>query len=239
MAGSGTRNGVQLAKREVVIAIDFGTHGTGFAYSVDGGATVSMHEKYPHQAVPYPKQRTAILYNGRSPVEIGDAAMHCADEQRTLLEGFKLWIQDPSASDDSSDRSREPSACDAACQAGLNPVQVTTIAILSRGRSRCTVQVAGDFLGIFRQYIIQCLGEHDVPNGHEQIAWCLTVPAMWSEASKEKMRRAALRAGLILNLEDDKLSIILEPEAAALKVIRSNATNIQVGDTYMVVDAGG
>eukprot|EP00798_Chlamydomonas_sp_ICE-L_P030760 gene30760-35798_t len=208
MAGSRPRDGVQLAKREVVIAIDFGTHGTGFAYSTDGGDTVNMHEHYPHQAVPYPKTRTAILYNGRSPVEIGDAALHFADDQRTLLKEFKLGIQDPSA-------------CDA-CPAGLN-----------------AVQVAADFLGMFRRYIIQYLREHGLPNGQEQVAWCLTVPAIWSEASKVKMRQAAVRAGLINNLEDDKLSIILEPEAAALKVIRSKATNIQVGDTYMVVDAGG
>lgn len=29
------------------------------------------------------------------------------------------------------------------------------------------------------------------------VQWCLTVPAMWSEAAKSKMRRAACRAGLV------------------------------------------
>eukprot|EP00798_Chlamydomonas_sp_ICE-L_P030765 gene30765-35804_t len=202
MAGLGQRNGVQLAKREIVIAIDYGTHGTGFAYSVDGGATVRLHENYPHQAVQGPKTRTAILYNGRSPIAIGDAALHEQDEQRTgyLLEKFKLGIQD---------KGKCPPF-----PAGVNEVQA-----------------ASDFLAAFRTYILQYLRDNDLPSGPEQIAW--------SEESKSKMRQAAVRAGLIKNLEDEMLSIILEPEAAALRVIKSNATSIQVGDTYMVVDAGG
>jgi anti-sigma factor RsiW len=31
----------------------------------------------------------------------------------------------------------------------------------------------------------------------DHVQWCLTVPAMWSEAAKAKMRRAACKAGLV------------------------------------------
>ncbi len=56
---------VKLKKGSCVVAIDFGTHATGFAYSVDGGATIKQHQVYPDLPSPYPKTLTAILYRNR------------------------------------------------------------------------------------------------------------------------------------------------------------------------------
>lgn len=42
------------------------------------------------------------------------------------------------------------------------------------------------------------------------------MPSAWSDESKAKMRVAAYRGGLIKNLDDDAVVMILEPEAAAL-----------------------
>ncbi|GIM04741.1 hypothetical protein Vretimale_9239, partial [Volvox reticuliferus] len=50
------------------------------------------------------------------------------------------------------------------------------------------------------------------------IRWCLTVPALWSDEAKGKVRRAAHRAALITKLDSDELTVVLEPEAAALQV---------------------
>eukprot|EP00798_Chlamydomonas_sp_ICE-L_P030759 gene30759-35797_t len=77
--------GAVLVPEEVFVAVPYPKQKTAILYN---RRYVIMHENYLHQAVPYPKQRTAILYTRRSPVEIGDAALHFADGQRTLLKGF-------------------------------------------------------------------------------------------------------------------------------------------------------
>lgn len=89
----------------------------------------------------------------------------------------------------------------------------------------------------------------------------LTVPAIWDEPARKLMRLAALKAGICDSREDAKatyLELVSEPEAAALAVfqeykgqhsaqvsIQSRLVpeimidNLQVGDVFIVCDAGG
>jgi preprotein translocase subunit Sec61beta len=55
------------------------------------------------------------------------------------------------------------------------------------------------------------------------------MPAMWSDSSKKRMRRAALRAGLIRAEDSDVLTIILEPEAAVLHCLDNQAPPLLPG----------
>ena len=57
--------GVRRRPPSTVVAIDFGTHGTGFAYSVDRGTTIKMCHDWPDQPLAYPKTLTALLYKDR------------------------------------------------------------------------------------------------------------------------------------------------------------------------------
>jgi molecular chaperone DnaK (HSP70) len=66
-------------------------------------------------------------------------------------------------------------------------------------------------------------------NSHLLPCRCLTVPAMWSEASKQIMRSAALRAGLITSFSSPRLILILEPEAAALHALVHRAPPLTAG----------
>eukprot|EP00983_Pelagomonas_calceolata_P065967 1148810-Pelagomonas_calceolata.AAC.7 len=74
----------------------------------------------------------------------------------------------------------------------------------------------------------------------------MTVPAMWGDASKHAMREAALRAGFIHKIDSDALSVILEPEAAAIYALDNKAPPLLpdlpiclTGETVMIIDAGG
>ena len=78
------------------------------------------------------------------------------------------------------------------------------------------------------------------------IRWCVTVPAIWSDVERERVRRAATAAGL----PGDDLLIAIEPEAAALHCsdmvdVRSDggiADRLALqaaGTRFMVVDGGG
>ncbi|KAJ9523096.1 hypothetical protein QJQ45_023914, partial [Haematococcus lacustris] len=216
---------VQLAPRSLIVSLDVGTHGSGFAFATKtpaGGLTpVTLHEGWPDQPVPYPKTRSALLYNGRSPVAWGYTAIRklCAlcDEGQDiskyrLVKNFKLAIHDPT-------RAAELQAV----APGLTPATVMA-----------------DFLTFLRKYVIEQLVEEVGSDAArlDNIHWCLTVPAMWTERDKAAMRTAALRAGLIKKAGSDALTIILEPEAAAMDALDKQETPLMAGMSLMVVDAG-
>ncbi|VDI17936.1 Hypothetical predicted protein [Mytilus galloprovincialis] len=77
------------------------------------------------------------------------------------------------------------------------------------------------------------------------IQWVLTVPAIWTDNSKQFMRKSAEKAGI----QKDHLLISLEPEAASiycqhlptekLSGAESGFTMSKVGTRYMIVDLGG
>ncbi|XP_069130594.1 heat shock 70 kDa protein 12B-like [Argopecten irradians] len=74
------------------------------------------------------------------------------------------------------------------------------------------------------------------------ILWVLTVPAIWSDASKQFMREAAVKAGI----ESCSLRIALEPEAASLyckhlpmEKGQTGISSFSAGSKYLVLDAGG
>ncbi|KAL4230693.1 Heat shock 70 kDa protein 12A [Mactra antiquata] len=80
----------------------------------------------------------------------------------------------------------------------------------------------------------------------EDIDWVLTVPAIWDDAAKQFMREAAVKAGI----DNDRLTIALEPEAASLfcrhlpieKNTKGNSQSLaafKAGTKYLVLDAGG
>lgn len=65
----------------------------------------------------------------------------------------------------------------------------------------------------------------------------LTVPAIWSDSAKDRTLRIAKRAGI-----PDNVSLVSEPEAAALAVLREKKEEgepLRIGDCFVVCDAGG
>jgi molecular chaperone DnaK (HSP70) len=203
----------------IVVAVDFGTFGTGIAYKGHGSADqdISYFAKWPgNPDLTYPKTLTAILYEKGRPVKFGWEAriafQQLEDHERTeggytYLEGFKLAL-------DTGSRSKA----------------------LPRGFT--AVQVISDFLRMFKEHCLTKL-QRDFPKS--SVKWCLTVPAIWKDNQKDAMREAAWKAGLIPHKESDQLSIILEPKAALLHAHVRNLqlSSMATGSTVMMVDAGG
>ncbi|EED14402.1 Hsp70 family chaperone, putative [Talaromyces stipitatus ATCC 10500] len=68
------------------------------------------------------------------------------------------------------------------------------------------------------------------------IEFCLTVPAIWSEAAKEKTLKACQKAGL----KSSEIMLISEPIPAAISVPHElDFTTLKTGDWFVVCDAGG
>ncbi|CAG2199385.1 unnamed protein product [Mytilus edulis] len=79
----------------------------------------------------------------------------------------------------------------------------------------------------------------------KDIRWVLTVPAIWTDAAKQFMRKSAEKAGI----PGENLLITLEPEAASiycqylptekLNSAEEGFTMSEVGTKYMIIDLGG
>ncbi|CAM6123589.1 unnamed protein product [Calypogeia fissa] len=84
----------------------------------------------------------------------------------------------------------------------------------------------------------------------KEIQWCLTVPAMWEDAAKQRMKKCAERAGLVSGPSNKfgegsphPVIIVLEPEAASVYCLHylKKIHDIYLAEKrkFLIVDAGG
>ncbi len=59
------RGAVQAAPRKRVCALDLGTFGSGFCVALINDGAALMFERWPGAPPGYPKNRSALLYQGR------------------------------------------------------------------------------------------------------------------------------------------------------------------------------
>ncbi len=75
------------------------------------------------------------------------------------------------------------------------------------------------------------------------LGWVLTVPAIWDEAGKAFMRLAAATAGLIPDVDSDRLQLALEPEGAVIASTLDAPADVRArlvaGQRVLVLDCGG
>ena len=79
----------------------------------------------------------------------------------------------------------------------------------------------------------------------KDIKWIVTIPAIWEEKSKDIMIKASIKAGLIDENSDKSLFLALEPEVAGIYYYMSslaesnyNIINIDQGKPYIICDIG-
>lgn len=107
-------------------------------------------------------------------------------------------------------------------------------------KGKSPVQVAADYLTqlntVLFDHLNKTYGEAVVAEA--KIKTVLTVPAVWSDAAKDATLRAAEMAGM--NNNDNNLTMISEPEAAAIHTLSAVEDQaLAVGDVFIVCDAGG
>ncbi|KAJ3184246.1 hypothetical protein HDU87_005093 [Geranomyces variabilis] len=207
----------------VVVGIDFGTSHSGFAYAhVADPGSIEMNYDWEDQMQPYCKNSTSLWYDiqAKKTESWGYTAvanaMECTDAQSPcqLLQLFKLCVE-PSCQDHGV---RMPE--------GVDPLDIV---------SEYLKELFTTLLHKLQERFGQSLQAED-------IHYCLTVPAIWSETAKQRMRQCAVQAGLISSTEINmpRLTLVLEPEAAAVYCCkRMTEAQMRSGDTFMVVDAGG
>ena len=129
----------------------------------------------------------------------------------------------------------------------LDPTQSRGISDLSRqfpdqhalppGYSASSEKLCTDYLAALRAHTEEVL-KFKLPSSiikSTPVEYIITVPAVWSDSAQAKTRACAAAAGM-----GKSLQIISEPEAAAIYALHArDPHSIQVGDTFVLCDAGG
>ena len=102
--------------------------------------------------------------------------------------------------------------------------------------------MAADYLFKLRQamrnQLQKTLGEVFIRE-ERNIRYYLTVPAIWNDAGKAATRAAAIQAGFLRDENDNRLTLVTEPEAAALFCSKAGLLNLKIHDAVLIVDCGG
>ncbi|XP_071376346.1 heat shock 70 kDa protein 12A-like [Centroberyx affinis] len=222
-----------------IIAIDFGTAYSGYAFSL------SPREAQIQPTVPSwgkengfetLKTPTCILFDENEEfLKFGyDAKMAYTRmgseeaKKNYLFENFKMALY------------------------GKQLSKNVTIAAIN-GKSMSALKVIAGTLRYLKEHALKTIS--DKTAGKKYIAsdftWVLTVPAIWDPSAKQFMREAATEAGIVTEHKADKLVIALEPEAASVwckklpsdgfraENVGQNTLEQAPGTQYIVLDCGG
>lgn len=120
----------------------------------------------------------------------------------------------------------------------LNPTEADVMIEASNGKKLPGIVVFGRALEYLKREVSRMMNDAGVTIGHDNVLWILTVPAIWTPAAKQIMRRAAEFAKLFS--KPYQLKLALEPEAASLVCRKDKEIiakpNFKPGLNYMVLD---
>ncbi|KAK3589820.1 hypothetical protein CHS0354_015827 [Potamilus streckersoni] len=231
----------KVRKNDLIVAIDFGTSYSGYAFQFyedfkKDPAKIDSPQAWNsgRRNLISSKTSTCLLLNkSREPDECAfgfeaeerymDLCIKKMNHQYYFFRRFKMQLQDGQGLTKSSmiqdETGKRMSALDIFALS-IKCLKIHLIKLL-KGRGRDVVE--------------------------ENIFWVLTVPAIWNDAAKQFMREAAIKA----EIKSEQLEIALEPEAASYfcqyvpvsswsgrdQPVQFAAA--QPGTKYMVVDLGG
>ncbi|XP_056407812.1 heat shock 70 kDa protein 12B isoform X4 [Hyla sarda] len=235
----------------VVVAIDFGTTSSGYAFSfVKDPEAIHMMRKWEGGDPGVANQKTPtslLLTPDKTFHSFGYSARdfyHDLDPEEArdwlYFEKFKMKIH---------------STSDLTMKTELEALN---------GKKVQALEVFAHALRFFKEHAVHELKEQCPSlDENESIRWVITVPAIWKQPAKQFMREAAYLAGLVSPEYPEQLLIALEPEAASIycrklrlhqlidlssatffngfptERCRSIDSSFRQGDRYIVADCGG
>ncbi|KAH7020085.1 hypothetical protein EDB80DRAFT_633332 [Ilyonectria destructans] len=220
--------GASRSKAQLIVGIDFGTtfSGVAFAFATNNEAKEDIITEWPG-AGNLTKQKipTVLYYDQYQKVvgwgpDIADALAPTGYPKPGVqkVEWFKLQLM----------------------LSGNTYIDPINLPPLPPGKSE--IDVAADYLFKLRQAMRTALQKTlgEVFNREERnIRYYLTVPAIWNDAGKAATRSAAIQAGFLRDENDNRLTLVSEPEAAALFCSKTGLLNLKVHDAVLIVDCGG
>ncbi|KAH3733275.1 hypothetical protein DPMN_039700 [Dreissena polymorpha] len=204
----------------VIAAIDFGTTFTGYAFKFASNDTIYTDVRVPTCVLLRPDKTLRAF--GNYAVEEYEKMLSLEDQKSHFyFRNFKMLLY--------KTESRDVNA---------------TIAD-AKGKDMEALEVFKIVLEHIQNKILQDIKTKkyfDKPVPDKEVQWIITVPAIWSDFSRNFMRKAAESAGFI----PGKTRLVLEPEAASAFVRRQNTVikrnacvPFEKGHRYIIADLGG
>ena len=204
---------------EVVVGIDFGSSGTGFAYSFFDKNRI-IHGQIPGAPVDH-KVPTEIILDDNNDVKIFGVGCINFLKDKGLNSGhyfkeIKMELYENKRFIISKNSGKEL------------PLKLVIQKVLQAIKEIAIRQISNN-----RPYLKEQT---------EKIKWVVTVPAIWNEHQKSVMMESCIGAGLVNNKTDKSLFFALEPEAASLYCSINKEIDrkyFNKGEYYIVCDLGG
>lgn len=224
-------------EHRVVAAIDLGTHGTGFAWAEISALNEDVHNRQIHFRdrwegldVAYPKNLSALLL-----APDGEVAAWGFDARRE-------WHDRLQSGD--TDGWGYAYAFKMALKPGGGPDVSTAHGAVDLSDPATVVRLVAAYLERIKDMALAEIGV-----AARYVRWCITVPAIWDDAERDLVRKAAALAGM--PSDDQNLLIAVEPEAAAIycslrlaEILDGSGAQEHLalgaeGTRFCVVDCGG
>ncbi|KAI5467022.1 hypothetical protein BGZ63DRAFT_345199 [Mariannaea sp. PMI_226] len=212
---------LNITDRKIIVGIDFGTTYSGVAWAETQrpdrrtAITTWPVSKTIREGESSDKVPTKLRYNG-SEIEWGFSIPITAPQDE-VIEWFKLDL-DPS----------------------LQAMGQAVGAQGARGGRNVDTLVT-DYISALGDHLTYTLREKlgDSIVKSTPLEFVVTVPAIWSDLAKDKTKKAC-QAAASLSATKQPVHLVSEPEAAAIYALHGlDPHGLQIGETVVVVDAGG
>ena len=202
---------------EVVVGVDFGSSGSGYAYSFMNDANIN-HGYITGGSVDNKVPTEIILSDDYQILEFGKDCKQYLKEKGlnsgNYFKGIKMNLYS----------------------------KFKYIKAQNNGKSFELAKVIEKCLEKIKNLAIEELRKLRNNINESNIKWVVTVPAIWENFQKNIMMDACVNSGLIDRNEDKSLFFALEPEAASLYCSRNediNQSYLKSGKYYIICDLGG
>ena len=204
---------------EVVVGIDFGSSGSGFAYSYYDKSKI-IHGQIYGASVDYKVPTEIILDDDNYVIQFGADCIKFLKEKGLetghYFKGIKMHLYENKSTITAKNSGKEL------------PIKLVIQKVLEKIKELAIKEISKN-----RPYL---------EKQTEKIKWIVTVPAIWDEHQKSIMMESCLGAGLIDQNTDKSLFFALEPEAASLYCSINKEIErkyFKSGEYYIVCDLGG
>ncbi|CAI2174732.1 1672_t:CDS:2 [Funneliformis geosporum] len=217
---------MNLRDTRILVAIDFGTTYSGFAYAhKENPENVVVNNSWPGREGVF-KTPTALQYDERY--------------NKVINWGYNALVEEPDELEEGSDDLEEQRT---------RPVELFKLHLSTLGWNDKPwlpprfgyKKAVKDYLSKLGELIKDTL-KRRWPNVSfpRQVDFVFTIPAEWPPNTTRIMRECAHGAGLLSSLNSNNIEFTTEPEAAALHCLSvMNEHHLGPGDSFLVADCGG
>lgn len=206
-------------KAKVVVGIDFGTSGTGYAYSYDNPNKIILGN-FPRQGHEF-KVPTEIILDSKFE-KIKAFGVECKEYvENNQLKNGELYFK--------------------AIKMNLYK-KVNEIKPQNSTETYQIVDIIAKILEYVKEIIIKKINDGYPDIMENQIKWVVTVPSIWDYFQREIMIQASEKVGFFNEFTNTVNFLALEAEAASLYCSKDNTIDLKYlenGKSYILCDLGG